>query len=73
LEGAWRSRSWGKHFLIELPGYALRIHFLMSGICPHRAALEQPAAEFDLGAEYSQTEYQISKIVIGLISERLLN
>jgi hypothetical protein len=23
----------GKHFLIELPGCALRIHFLMFGIC----------------------------------------
>jgi hypothetical protein len=33
FEGAWPSRSWGKHFLIELPGCALRIHFLMFGIC----------------------------------------
>ncbi|WP_342115237.1 DNA-formamidopyrimidine glycosylase family protein [Pseudoduganella sp. OTU4001] len=24
-------RSWGKHFLIELPLYTLRIHFLMFG------------------------------------------
>ena len=24
-------RSWGKHFLIELPGFAIRIHFLMFG------------------------------------------
>jgi len=24
-------RSWGKHFLVELPLYALRIHFLMFG------------------------------------------
>jgi endonuclease-8 len=24
-------RSWGKHFLIELPGFAVRIHFLMFG------------------------------------------
>lgn len=24
-------RSWGKHLLIELPGFALRIHFLMFG------------------------------------------
>jgi endonuclease VIII len=24
-------RTWGKHFLIELPGFAVRIHFLMFG------------------------------------------
>ncbi|HZH05997.1 MAG TPA: DNA-formamidopyrimidine glycosylase family protein [Lautropia sp.] len=24
-------RSWGKHFLIELPGFSIRIHFLMFG------------------------------------------
>jgi endonuclease-8 len=24
-------RTWGKHFLIELPGFAIRIHFLMFG------------------------------------------
>ncbi len=24
-------RSWGKHFLIELPGFAIRVHFLMFG------------------------------------------
>jgi endonuclease VIII len=24
-------RSWGKHFLIEFPGFAIRIHFLMFG------------------------------------------
>jgi endonuclease-8 len=24
-------RSWGKHFLIEFPGFALRVHFLMFG------------------------------------------
>ena len=24
-------RSWGKHFLVELPTFALRIHFLMFG------------------------------------------
>ncbi len=24
-------RSWGKHFLIELPGFAVRVHFLMFG------------------------------------------
>jgi endonuclease-8 len=24
-------RSWGKHFLIDLPGFALRVHFLMFG------------------------------------------
>ncbi len=24
-------RSWGKHFLIELPGFSVRIHFLMFG------------------------------------------
>lgn len=24
-------RSWGKHFLIELPGFAVRIHFLLFG------------------------------------------
>lgn len=24
-------RSWGKHFLVEMPGFALRIHFLLFG------------------------------------------
>ena len=24
-------RSWGKHFLVELPGFALRVHFLLFG------------------------------------------
>jgi endonuclease-8 len=24
-------RSWGKHFLIQLPDHALRVHFLMFG------------------------------------------
>ena len=26
-----RFRSWGKHFLVELPDFALRVHFLMFG------------------------------------------
>jgi len=26
-----RFRSWGKHFLIEVPGFAVRVHFLMFG------------------------------------------
>src|SRR5688572_27905197 len=24
-------RTWGKHFLIELPGFAVRVHFLLFG------------------------------------------
>jgi endonuclease-8 len=36
-------RSWGKHFLVELPTFALRIHFLMFGSYRIDARKEAPA------------------------------
>lgn len=35
-------RSWGKHFLIEFPGFALRIHFLMFGSYTINERKEKP-------------------------------
>ncbi len=42
-------RSWGKHFLIELPGFAIRVHFLMFGsynIDTRKGSRAAPAPHF---------------------------
>ncbi|MDB5318364.1 MAG: endonuclease [Rhodospirillales bacterium] len=36
-------RSWGKHFLIEFPGFALRVHFLLFGSYRINERKDRPA------------------------------
>ena len=45
-------RSWGKHFLIEMPTFSLRIHFLLFGsyrINERKGAVQRLSLKFDEG------------------------
>ncbi|NUO75865.1 MAG: endonuclease [Lysobacter sp.] len=49
-------RSWGKHFLIQFDGYALRVHFMLYGsyrINEQRPAAPRLSLEFDGGDEFN--------------------
>src|SRR3569832_1672762 len=58
-------RTWGKHFLIELDGFAIRVHFLMFGSYCVDSRKDRPprlALSFARGRElnfYSNTEHYI--------------
>lgn len=58
-------RSWGKHFLVQLPGFALRIHFLLFG--SYRINERKPGAvrlglRFDDGDELNFYACSIKRI-----------
>jgi len=49
-------RSWGKHFLVELPTFALRVHFLMFGsyrIDARKEAEPRLGLRFARGGEFN--------------------
>ena len=61
-------RSWGKHFLIELPGLALRIHLLMFGsyrIDERKDAQPRLSLEFDDGSEFNFYTCSVKQLELG--------
>ena len=61
-------RSWGKHFLIELPGFSLRIHFMMFG--SYRID-ERKAVPPRLGLRFRQGEFNVYTCSVRFIDEPL--
>jgi len=63
-----RFRSWGKHFLIELPDVAVRIHFLMFGSYTINARKDR-APRLQLG--FGKAELNFYSCAVRLIDEPL--
>jgi endonuclease VIII len=61
-------RSWGKHFLVELPTFALRIHFMMFGSYRIDARKE---AEPRLGLRFRDGEFNVYTCSVRFIDEPL--
>jgi endonuclease-8 len=61
-------RSWGKHFLIELPTFALRVHFMMFGSYRIDARKE---AEPRLGLRFRRGEFNLYTCSVRFIDEPL--
>jgi endonuclease VIII len=61
-------RSWGKHFLVELPTFALRVHFMMFG--SYRID-ERKEAEPRLGLRFRDGELNLYTCSVRFIDEPL--
>jgi endonuclease-8 len=61
-------RSWGKHFLIQLPGFALRVHFLMFGSYTIDARKPREAR---LGLGFANGELNLYSCAIRVIEQDL--
>ena len=61
-------RSWGKHFLIELPGFSLRIHFMMFGSYRIDERKDVPPR---LGLRFRQGEFNVYTCSVRFIDEPL--
>ena len=61
-------RSWGKHFLIELPTFALRVHFMMFGSYRIDARKE---AEPRLGLRFRKGEFNLYTCSVRYIDDPL--
>lgn len=62
-------RSWGKHFLVELPGFALRVHFLMFG--SYRIDERKPDKPVRLGLVVDDGELNLYSCAVRLVEEPL--
>src|SRR6187455_3000124 len=61
-------RSWGKHFLVELPTFALRVHFMMFGSYRIDARKE---AEPRLGLRFRKGEFNLYTCSVRYIDDPL--
>lgn len=58
-------RTWGKHFLVQLPNVALRIHLMMFGsyrINEHKDVTPRLGLEFEGGEEFNFYAYSVRPI-----------
>ncbi|MFS2137065.1 DNA-formamidopyrimidine glycosylase family protein [Duganella sp. Dugasp56] len=65
-------RSWGKHFLIQLPELALRIHLMMFGSCrinEHKETAPRLSLGFDDGGELNFYACSVKPVAQDLDSE----
>src|SRR5436190_8403392 len=62
-------RSWGKHFLIEMPNFALRIHFLLFG--SYRIDERKPDRPIRLGLRFDNGELNFYACSLRFIEEPL--